>query len=153
LTVEGIELSGGYRFENGFSLGGNYTHLTGKSESGGPAADPTGDTFSDKYHFYLRYDPPKGRYWVEYRLRHNGEEDVDLDPAEVPGPLGEILPSFTIHTLAGGYTFFENDSQRHNLGLIVENASDELYAEFSNATFFRPQPKRSFILTYDLRFK
>jgi len=50
-------------------------------------------------------------------------------------------------------SFFENDSQRHNLGLIVENASDELYAEFSNATFFRPQPKRSFILTYDLRFK
>ncbi len=153
LKVEGIEMAGGYRFENGFSIGGNYTHLSGESESGGPAADPTGDTFSDKYHFYLRYEAPRGRVWVEYRLRHNGEEDVDLDPAEVPGPLGEILPSFTIHTLASGFTLFENDSQRHNVGLIVENVSDELYAEFSNATFFRPQPKRSFILTYDLRFK
>ena len=98
-------------------------------------------------------EPVYGDDWQVRRVRHNGEEDVSLDPAEVPGPLGEVLPSFTIHTLAGGLTLFENDNQRHSLGLIVDNASDELYAEFSNATFFRPQPKRSVILTYDLRFK
>ena len=41
--VDGFEIAGGYRFDSGFSLGGNYTHLEGESVSGGPAADPTGD--------------------------------------------------------------------------------------------------------------
>ncbi|MCP3956439.1 MAG: TonB-dependent receptor [bacterium] len=153
LKVDGIEVAGGFRFDNGFSVGGNYTHLSGESESGGPAADPTGDTFSDKWNAHLRYDSPNYKYWLEYRVRHNGEEDADLDPAAVPGPLGEVLPSFTIHRLAAGLTIFEGDSQEHRLGVIIDNLSDELYAEFSNATFFRPQPERNFIFTYNMRFR
>ena len=30
----------------------------------------------------------------------------------------------------------------HNLMIGVENLTNELYAEFSNASFFRPNPKR-----------
>lgn len=152
LKVDGVEVAGGFRFDNGVSLGGNFTHLEGESVNRDAAADPTGDTFSEKWHGFVRYDSPN-RWWAEYAVRHNGEEDVDLDPAALPGPLGRILPSFTLHRLAGGLTVFENDDQQHNLGLVINNLSDELYAEFSNATFFRPQPERNFIFTYDVRFR
>ena len=153
LKVDGIELTGGYRFDNGLSIGGNYTHLEGESVTGGLASDPTGDTFSDKWNSFVRYDSPEHKWWLEYRIRHNGEEDVDLDPAAVPGPLGRVLPSFTVHRLAAGLTLFDGGEQEHRLGLVIDNLSDELYAEFSNATFFRPQSERNFIFTYDLRFR
>ncbi len=150
--VDGFEIAGGYRFDNGFSLGGNFTKLDGEAEMGGPAEDPTGDTFSEKFNGYLRYDRPSGRWWVESRVRHNGEEDMALDPAAVVSPIGEVLPEFTVHDLAAGVTLFENSGFRHTLGLVVTNVSDELYAEFSNATFFRPQPKRRVIASYRFRF-
>ncbi len=153
LKVDGIEVAGGFRWDNGVSVGGNFTHLEGESVTGGAAADPTGDTFSEKWHGFVRYESPANNWWAEYSLRHNGEEDVDLDPAALPGPLGRILPSFTLHRLAAGLTVFENDDQEHSLGLVINNLSDELYAEFSNATFFRPQPERNFIFTYDVRFR
>ncbi len=153
LKVDGIELAGGYRFDNGVSIGGNYTHLSGESESGGPAADPTGNTFSDKWNLHVRYDSPAGNWWAEYRIRHNGDEDINLGAGELPGPLGNVLPAFTVHRLAAGLTMFADDDQEHRLGLVIDNLSDELYAEFSNATFFRPQPERNFIFTYDLRFR
>ena len=153
LRIDGVEVAGGFRFDNGFSIGGNFTHLEGESVSGGPAADPTGDTFSEKWYAFARYDSPDRKWWAEYGIRHNGEEDIFLDPGEQPGPLGEVLPSFTVHRLAGGLTLFDNDSQEHRLGLVIDNVTDELYAEFSNATFFRPQPERNFIFTYDLSFR
>jgi outer membrane receptor protein involved in Fe transport len=153
LKVDGVELAGGFRFDNGVSFGGNYTHLMGESVSGGPASDPTGDTFANKWNAFVRYDSPAYKWWAEYRIRHNGEEDVDLDPAAVPGPLGRVLPAFTVHRLAAGMTLFADGNQEHRLGLVIDNLTDELYAEFSNATFFRPQPERNFIFTYDLRFR
>lgn len=147
--VEGVEFAGGYRFDNGISIGGNYTHLTGEAESGGPAADPTGDTFSDKWNGFLRYDAPSRKFWVEYRVRHNGEEDLDV--SDLGGPLGDVLPSFTVHRLGAGYNLYESSAMEHRIGLIIDNLTDELYAEFSNATFFRPQAERNYIFTYNLR--
>jgi outer membrane receptor protein involved in Fe transport len=38
------------------------------------------------------------------------------------------------------------------LTLWIENATDELYAEFSNATFFRPEPGRTMKLSYRVTF-
>ena len=63
-----------------------------------------------------------------------------------------VLPSFTLHTVAGGVTLFERAGLRHQLQLSVENLTDELYAEFSNATFFRPEPGRSVNASYRVRF-
>jgi hemoglobin/transferrin/lactoferrin receptor protein len=153
LKVDGIEIAGGYHFRNGLSLGGNFTSLDGEAEIGGPAADPTGDTFEEKWTGFLRYDQPQGRYWAEYRVRHNAESDQELDPGAPVPPVGPVLPSFTIHNLAGGVVLFDTDRFEHNLGVVISNASDELYAEFSNASFFRPQSERNIIGTYRLRFK
>jgi outer membrane receptor protein involved in Fe transport len=152
LEIEGVEVAGGYRWDRGVTLGGNYTWLSGESESRGAAAFAVGETFSEKINAYLRWDPPRGRFWAEYRVRHNGEEDAALDPGQPPGPLGPVLPSFTVHTLAGGVVLHRRGAQRHTLGVVIENLTDELYAEFTNASFFRPEPGRNAILTYRWEF-
>jgi len=36
--------------------------------------------------------------------------------------------------------------------VAIDNLTDRPYAEFSNATFFRPQPKRSISASYRVRF-
>jgi hemoglobin/transferrin/lactoferrin receptor protein len=151
-TICGIELSGGYAFDNGFALGGNFTKLDGKSDSG-DAIDPTGDTFSKKFNGYVRYDQPNGRFWAEYRVRRNGEEDMNLDPGDTVFPIGPVLPSFTIHDLMAGVTLFDGSTFRHTLGVVVSNLTDELYSEFSNATSFRPQSERNVIVSYRLTAK
>lgn len=151
LTIDGVELSAGYRFDGGFSLGGTFTSLDGEAEVGGPAADPTGSTFSEKITAFARYDSRSGRFWGEYRVRQNGEEDQQLDPGAPIPPVGRVLPDFTIHNLAFGLSFGGDGRFSHNVGLSVTNATDELYAEFSNASFFRPQPGQNVILTYRLR--
>jgi len=84
-------------------------------------------------------------------LRHNGSADAVTDPdAPIPA-VGETLPAFTIHTLSGGVVLFERANQQHSLTLVIDNFTDELYSEFSNATFFRPQARRNFLASYRLR--
>ena len=149
LDVEGFELAGGFRFENGVTLGGNYTHLDSRRvDSTNP---PTGDTVTDKLNAWVRYQPGTGRYWLEYRLRHNGDEKANIDPGEPVPPVGEVIPSFTVHRLGGGLSIPAGNVE-HRLGLAIDNLTDELYAEFSNATFFRPQAGRNVIVSYGLGF-
>jgi hemoglobin/transferrin/lactoferrin receptor protein len=150
LTFDGLEVALGYRAGYGLSVGGNYTHIT--SERTGQSAAPVENHFSDKFNAYVRYDRPGGRFWVEYRLRHNGDEDARIDPEEPLPAIGDTLPSFTIHTLSGGVVLFERGAQVHSLTVAAQNFSDELYAEFSNATFFRPEPRRNLVVAYHLRF-
>ncbi|MCH7665539.1 MAG: TonB-dependent receptor [Acidobacteria bacterium] len=150
LRYQGLELRVDTRPSDGWHLGGNLTHLEGERlDSTNP---PTGDTVADKLNFYMRWAPTGRDYWLEYRLRHNGDQRANLDPGEPVPPVGEILPSFSIHSLSGGWTFKSGAAGEHRLGLILDNLTDELYAEFSNATFFRPQPGRNATLTYRLRY-
>jgi outer membrane receptor protein involved in Fe transport len=150
LRYEGIELAAGYRSDMGLAVGGNYTHLDGqRRDRGNP---PTGDALADKINAWIRYEPPMSRFWVEYRVRHNGSQPSTVDPNEPIPPVGDTIPSFTVHTLAGGVLLFQGARQEHVLNLMVDNLTNELYAEFSNATFFRPQPKRSFVANYRFAF-
>ena len=150
LRWDGVELVIGYRAENGFSVGANYTNIDGERiDSDNP---PTGDTASEKFNLRLRWEPPRGIWWAEYRLRYNGSQRAVLDPDEPVPPVGEILPSFTVQSLSAGVTLPTDGRLDHVFTLLVDNLSDELYAEFSNATFFRPQPARSVTASYRLRF-
>jgi outer membrane receptor for ferrienterochelin and colicin len=150
LLYEGVELAIGWRSERGVTVGGNYTHLNGKRlDSTNP---PTGDTVTDKINAYVRWEPVGSKYWAEYRLRNNGSERANIDPDEGIPAIGEIIPSFTIHTLSGGVTLFDNDRLAHEVGVVFDNVTDELYAEFSNATFFRPEPGSNIVVTYRLRY-
>jgi hemoglobin/transferrin/lactoferrin receptor protein len=148
-TIEGVEVAGAYRFDAGVTLGGNYTWLDGRREdSDNP---PTGDVAGDSFNAYVRWDRP--RFSVEYRVRHDGEEPAVFEPGDPVPTVGETLPSFTVHSLNAFGTVWENRLASHQLGLMVQNLSDELYAEFSNIGSFRPQPGRNFVLTYRLRLR
>ncbi len=149
IRYRGLELALGYRSERGLSVGGNYTYLDGERIS--QSAVPIENQFSDKINAFVRWEPPRRNYWLEYRLRRNGDEPTRLGPNDPVPPVGEVLPAFTVHALSGGVTF-ESGALEHALSLVIDNLSDELYAEFSNATFFRPQPRRNVIATYALKF-
>lgn len=150
LRYQGVELSLGYRTPFGMTFGGNYTHLSAdRIDSTNP---PTGDTYADKLVGYARWEPASQRYWIEYRLRHNSSADASFDPDQGPPLVGKTLPAFTVHTLAGGVMLAQMGETKHELSLAIENLTDELYAEFSNASFFRPEPGRNVRGSYRLRF-
>ena len=144
-----ITIVGGILEEEPFRSAAIKTHDVTRVDSDNP---PTGDAISDKLNFYVRYNPRDRRFWLEYRLRANGDEPTQIGPGDPLPPVGERIPSFTIHTLSGGVRVYERGRQVHDLTLVADNLTDELYAEFSNATFFRPQPKRNFLATYRVRF-
>ena len=111
---------------------------------------PVGETFSSKATGTLRYTHPSDRFWTTFELRHNGEQkNVVLED----NPLGALIPSFTVMNLRGGVTVFRTEGgQTHRLAVALTNLTDELYAEFSNASFFRPEPKRNLTLTWEVSF-
>lgn len=150
LRYQGVEVALGYRSSNGWVFGGNYTYLDGERiDSDNP---PTGDTVGNKANAYVRYQDKKGRFWAEYRVRSNGSERANLDvDAPIP-PVGEKLPGFTVHTVAGGFDFATVGSRYlPTLLVTLDNLTNELYAEFSNSSFFRPEKGRN--LTTSLRFR
>ncbi len=149
LRYEGVEVAVGYRAAHDLAFGGNYTYLD--AERIDSANPPTGDTYSDKVNVFARWEPLDRPFWAEARVRHNGDDELALQPGEPEPVVGTTLPSFTVVALAGGWTFLERDSQRHELFARIENLTDELYSESSNATFFRPQPERDVRVGYRLR--
>jgi outer membrane receptor protein involved in Fe transport len=54
--------------------------------------------------------------------------------------------------LRGGLRLLELGRTRHDLVLGVENLTNELYAEFSNASFFRPAPRRTLLVSWITSF-
>ncbi len=146
VRFEGVEVSGGWSFAKSWSVGGSYTHLN--SERIDADNPPSGDVPEDKGSLWARYERP--RWSVEYRLRHNEDRRAVFEAGD-PVPLaGPTLPSFTLHEIAAFTTLVSNDRQEHRLGLVIENLTDELYAEFTNIGAFRPQPERNFVVTYRL---
>ncbi len=149
LLFRGWELSGDVYLPAGIVLGSTYTWTDTKNLN--DPDFPVGESFSSKLTGRLRYQPRGDRFWAEYAIRHNGEQkDVDLGDAN---PVGDVLPSFTTHDIRGGATLFRTRSgQTGRILLAVMNITDELYAEFSNAGFFRPEPKRNLTLSMEWSF-
>ncbi|UCH94351.1 MAG: TonB-dependent receptor [Candidatus Aminicenantes bacterium] len=147
LRMQGIEALGRVFFKFGLSAMANITYI--KSKDLGNPETPYVDTYSSKFNLNVRYDHPKRLFWVGYDLRANGDQkDVIL----VENPIGDIIPGFVVHSLSAGITLFKNSSFPQQLGIIIGNLTNTLYSEFSNASFFRPAPKRHFILTWSTRF-
>lgn len=147
LRMQGIEALGRVFFNFGLSAQANMTYI--KSKDLGRPETPYVDTYSSKFNLNVRYDHPKRLFWVGYDLRINGDQkDVLL----VQNPVGDIIPGFVVHSLSAGITLFKNSSFPQQLGIIIGNLTNELYAEFSNASFFRPAPKRHIVLTWATRF-
>ncbi|HEX7831930.1 MAG TPA: TonB-dependent receptor [Thermoanaerobaculia bacterium] len=150
LRYEGVELAAGWRSSRGIVLGGNFTWINGdRIDAENP---PTGDSYSQKTYVYARYEPANSRFWAEYHVRHNGKVDANIAPNEPVPPIGRTLPAFTVHGIGAGARLFVMNGLTNELTLWLENATDELYAEFSNATFFRPEPGRTMKLSYRVTF-
>jgi len=147
LRIQGVEVLGKLFFKFGLSLTANFTHI--KSKDLGNPETPYVDTYSAKFNFNARYQHPKKLLWLGYDLRINGnQKDVLLGD----NPIGDIIPGFTVHSLSAGVTLFKNSSFPQQLGIIIGNLTNTLYSEFSNASFFRPAPKRYIVLTWSTRF-
>ena len=73
---------------------------------------------------------------------------------------GQVLVFFVITVAAAEVavglalivTIFRTKSMSHQLGLSIENLTNELYTETSNASFFRPEPGTNVIASYRLDF-
>ena len=84
--------------------------------------------------------PLGNRFSLAYALRHKGEQK---DVIAGSSPVGDVLPAFTVPELRAQATLLENGRGRTSLVLGVNNLTNALYAEFANASFFRPEPRRS----------
>ncbi|MBT8337322.1 MAG: TonB-dependent receptor [Gemmatimonadetes bacterium] len=147
LRYQGVEVSGDVRFGNGLMVLGSFSTLD--SEDVDDPENPVGDSFSSKTTAALRYDSPSRRFWAQIDGRWQGEQrEVDLGD----NPLGDILPAFDVYNLRGGLRLFETESTLHRLNVAVTNLTDALYAEATNASFFRPEPKRNITLSYEVSF-
>ncbi len=147
LRMYGYELLAGYRFGFGLSFTANYTDIKAKDlTSERPYG---GDTYSSKFNFSVHYEHPKKWFRLGYYLRINGDQkDIPL----VDNPIGDIVPGFTVHSVSAGVSLFRDSGFPQYLGIIIENLTNTLYSEFSNASFFRPAPKRQVVLTWSMRF-
>jgi hypothetical protein len=67
-------------------------------------------------------------------------------------PIGPTLPAFTVHDVYGGVRLYQRGRIVHSLTASLTNIGNELYAEFPNASFFRPEPGRSIAVAYRIGF-
>jgi len=147
LVFTGYEVAAEVRLPAGFRVESTFSELD--SEDANDPETPVGDSYSSVFTSTLGWTSNDGRWFADWRLRHSGERrDIDI----FENPIGEVLPSFTVQNLRFGGEVAEVAGTRHLLTLAVMNLTDELYAESTNATFFRPEPKRALLLTYSVDF-
>jgi hemoglobin/transferrin/lactoferrin receptor protein len=151
LRYEGVELALGYHMNAGLTVGGNFTHINA-SRLGATTILPPDDVYKNKVFAYARYRLSPSRCWVEYNVRHNGSASANIDADEPAPPVGTTLPAFTVHNIGVGARLFETAGLAHEATLWVDNLTDRLYAEFSNASFFRPEPGRTARVSYRISF-
>ena len=63
------------------------------------------------------------------------------------------MPSFTVFDLRTGVVVLRDVfGMEHRLNVALTNLTNTLYAEFGNAGFFRPEPKRNLTLSWSTAF-
>ena len=147
LRFQGIEVTAEALLAAGFSASGTYTTIESEDEL--DPQNPIGDSFSSKLTGALRWQDSRDRVWLEYAIRHNGEQkEVFLDE----NPIGDVLPGFTVHAIRSSISLGQRGGLRQRLGIAVENLTNELYAETSNAAFFRPEPRRRLTVSFEVSY-
>lgn len=147
LRFRGLELTAGARALNAIDLSGSFSRIQSKNVT--DPNSPVGDTYSRKAVFDAAWRPVGNRMSLGYTLRHNGEQK---DIVAGSSPVGAVLPAFTVHDVRATASLFEHGRNRTSLVVGVNNLTNELYAEFANASFFRPEPRRSVITSLVVEF-
>jgi outer membrane receptor protein involved in Fe transport len=138
LRFRGAEITAGARAVRSVDLAANFSRIQSKNVT--DPNSPVGDTYSRKLVFDAAWHPLVNRLSFGYTLRHNGEQK---DVIAGTSPVGDVLPAFTVHDARAEAALFERGRSRTSLVFRVNNLTNELYAEFANASFFRPEPRRS----------
>jgi outer membrane receptor protein involved in Fe transport len=147
LRFRGLELTAGARAFDAIDLSANFSRIQSKNVT--DPNSPVGDTYSRKVVFDAGWRPVGNRVSFGYTLRHNGEQK---DVVAGASPVGSVLPAFTVHDVRAQAALFDRGRNRTSLVLGVNNLTNELYAEFANASFFRPEPRRSLITSLVVEF-
>ena len=143
----GVELHAGVRAIESVELSGSYTRLDSRNVS--DPNSPVGESYGEKLTMDVVYRHAGGRLMLGYAGRYNGEQSNAIVGTS---PIGTTLPPFTVHSLRGRLLLLDRAGLRNSLGFAVENLTNELYAEASNASFFRPEPRRSATLSWTTEF-
>lgn len=138
LRVDGLEIMTGVRATRGLDASASFTRLLGRNISN--PGSPIGDSYSSKVVGDVGYRSPGGMFGVGYTARYQGEQKEVIVGAN---PLGPVIPAFTVHSARASVRLAERAGVSNRLMLTVENIGNKLYAEFPNASFFRPEPGRS----------
>jgi hemoglobin/transferrin/lactoferrin receptor protein len=149
ILLRGFEVNADYRLDSGFGVGSTVSYLDAKDAI--DPDNPVGESYSSKITGRAGYRDPSGLFWTQFEARHSGEqEDVAIGSGN---PLGDILPAFTVLGLRGGIRLPDfGGGVRQSLTISVNNLTNALYAETSNASFFRPEAKRSVTVSVDVTF-
>jgi outer membrane receptor protein involved in Fe transport len=148
IVVRGYEVNTDYRLASGFTMGTSFSYLD--AEDLIDSDNPVGESYSSKVTGRMGYRDPAGRFWSLFEARFSGKQRDAAIPAG--NPLGEALPSFTVLNLRGGLRLPDFGGFRQSLTVGLNNLTNALYAETANASFFRPEPKRSVTLTLEVAF-
>lgn len=147
LRSEGVEGGAEVELEAGFVVSANYSTL--KSTNISNPALPIGDSYASKLNATLAWRSTTGRYWGEYVVRRNGKQkDISIGST----PVGDVLPAFTVQSVRVGVRGWRIGRVRQDITVGVTNLANTLYAEAANATFFRPEAGRSFVLGLSTNF-
>jgi hemoglobin/transferrin/lactoferrin receptor protein len=125
------------------------TYSTIRSRDVVTPSNPVGDSYSTKVTGELTVRDLGRRGLLSYVVRHNGERK---DGAVGNGPVGPVIPGFTVHGLRADWRLIDRGARRQNITLSVDNLANTLYAETANASFFRPQPGRTVMLALTTAF-
>ncbi len=147
LIYTGFELSGQVDLPAGFDASATWSKL--ESEDANDPETPVGDSFSSSFTTGLGWTSQDGRFWGRWQIRHNGERS---DVTIIDNPIGPTLPAFTVQNLRFGGEVMQVGTTTHQIVFAVTNLTNELYAEATNATFFRPEARRNLSLTYRVGF-
>jgi outer membrane receptor protein involved in Fe transport len=145
LRYSGLEVQGSATIGDSWYLSASHSRLSSRN-----LRDPLnaiGTSYSAKTVAEVGYR--RGSGWATYTVRHNGRV---TDDQIIGGPVGDVLPAFTVQTLSGGFCVVCGGTYRGTLTVTVENLGDVLYAEPANTSFFRPEPGRHFLIGWTIGF-
>ena len=145
--MDGLELLAGTRILSGFDGNVSWSRLLGKNISN--PGSPIGDTYSSKVVGDLSWTGWNDRVSAGYTARYQG---VQKDVIVGANPIGSVLPSFVVHSARAGVRLMRRNAMESRLNVAVDNIGNRLYAEFPNASFFRPEPGRSFTVALTSSF-
>jgi hemoglobin/transferrin/lactoferrin receptor protein len=138
MRIDGLELLTGVRAGNGLGATLSWTRFDGKNITEPDA--PIGDSYSSKLVGDVAWRQPAGRFMVGFTTRHQGEQRETIVGTN---PIGPVIPAFTVHSARASVLLLERAGITNRLSFTLDNIGNTLYAEFPNASFFRPEAGRS----------